>query len=158
MEVKKNLNNVQRKMLDEIYTEQFKKRESAILNDRVAGLKKLESSLLKKLLGDKDVKKMLEAGKTFYEMEAKLRNELRELNVSVTENVSNEPTLRIGTRYYSNAGAVDEFPEVTEYNKETRRIELTLSEKKKEMRAKIYGVAASYEDVDKEIKDMLKDI
>lgn len=158
MEVKKNLNNVQRKMLDEIYMEQFKKRESAILAERSAGLKQLQSKLLKDLATEKpEIKEMLEAGKTFYELELKLRPELRELNVCVDNYLSNLPELRIGVRY-SNGGNLGEFPEVEAYHKETRRIELSLAEKKKEMRAKIYGLATTYEEVDEEVKELLKNI
>jgi hypothetical protein len=154
MEVKKNLNNVQRKMLDEIYMEQFKKRESIILNDRAIGLKKLTQELLKGLLKDKEIKKMMEAGQTFYELELKLRGQLKELNVEVSGRIHTEPELQIN-RY---SGAINEFKEVVDYNKETQRITLVLSEKKKEMRAKIYGVAASYEEVDQEIKELLQGI
>lgn len=155
MEVKKNLNTIQRKMLDEIYSEQFKKRESLILLERSTGRKKLEAKLLKDLVKTPEVKKMLEAGKTFYELSVKLMAELRDINVSVTNKPSSLPELTIGGYY---GGQVGEFPEVEEYEKETRRISMTLSEKKKEMRAKIYGVAASYEDVDAEIKELLKGV
>ena len=156
MEVKKNLNNVQRKMLDTIYLEQFDKRERAILDEREAGLKKLNDKCLKTFKQDKDVKKMLEAGKLFYELHRKLQGKMDEKGVSLNRSVDKEPELSVRTRYYGYDR--QEFPEVTEYQDETTRIKLALAEKKKEMRAKIYGVSASYEEVDKEIKELLKDI
>ena len=155
MEVKKNLNNVQRKMLDEIYTEQFTKRERAIRDERETGLKKLQVKLLANLSKDKEVKKMLEAGKAFYQAQEKLRSTLGSQNVALTYTLSGEPNLQVSYRY---GGVGQDFPEVEEYNTRTREIELNLAEKKKEMRAKIYGVSASYEEVDKEIKELLKDI
>lgn len=156
MEVKKNLNNVQRKMLDTIYMEQFEKRERVILDERRAGLEKLTEKCLKNFKADKEVKKMLEAGKTFYELSQKLAGKMTDSGVNLDQTVSREPKLTARNRYYGYERK--EFPEITSYQDETTRIELRLAEKKKEMRAKIYGVAASYEDVDAEIKELLKDI
>lgn len=154
MEVKKNLNNIQRKMLDQIYTEQFDKRSKAILQDREKGLAELQTKLIKQTLKNKDVKKMIEAGVAFYRLRNELSSTLAESGISVEGYLSREPYLTIHGGYRT----TNEFPEITEYKAKTREIELNLSEKKKEMRAKIYGVAASYEEVDSEIKELLKDI
>lgn len=156
MEVKKNLNNVQRKMLDTIYLEQFEKRERVIKDERQVGLNKLNEKCLKSFKQDKEVKKMLEAGKTFFELQEKLTPKMDGQGISLTQRMSKAPTLEVRSRFYGYERK--EFPEVTEYQEETTRIELRLAEKKKEMRAKIYGVAASYEEVDGEIKELLKDI
>jgi hypothetical protein len=156
MEVKKNLNNVQRKMLDEIYTEQFKKRERTISDERQAGLNQLQQKCLKGFKQDKEVKKMLEVGKAFYELQEKLSPKMDASGISLNRRIGKVPQLEICNRYYGYDRK--EFPEVTVYQSETTRIELRLAEKKKEMRAKIYGVSASYEDVDAEIKELLKDI
>lgn len=156
MEVKKNLNNVQRKMLDTIYLEQFEKREKVIKDERQAGLDKLNEKCLKSFKADKEVKKMLEAGKVYFELQEKLTPKMDAQGVSLTQRMSKTPNLEVRSRFYGYERK--EFPEVTAYQEETTRIMLRLSEKKKEMRAMIYGVAASYEEVDKEIKELLKDI
>lgn len=156
MEVKKNLNNVQRKMLDQIYTEQFEKRAKLITQERADGLQKLTAKCLKTFLSDKEVKKMMEAGKQFYEMSRKLESKMDESGVYLNNSISKEPSLSVRSRYYGDSR--NEFPEVEAYQAKTREIELSLGEKKKEMRAKIYGVAASYEEVDQEIKELLKDV
>jgi len=153
MEVKKNLNNVQRKMLDEIYTEQFQKRANLITVDREAGRRLLQTQLLTKEASNKKVKEMLEAGKKFFLLEQELRTELAANGVAVNPTLSRQPELSIN-QYRSDG----QYKELEDYQKATNAIELALSEKKKEMRAKIYGVAASYEDVDAEIKELLKDI
>lgn len=157
MEVKKNLNNVQRKMLDEIYTTQFEKRADLIREERAKGLSNVKKELLKKKLTEKDVKKMMEAGKLFYQMADKLAPKLKEVGLSIAGVPTKEPCVEYGYNYYSSSPSGD-FKEITVYNDKTREIELNLGEKKKEMRAKIYGVAASYEEVDQEIKELLKDV
>lgn len=156
METKKNLNTIQRKMLDEIYKEQFEKRERVIKQQREDGLADLKKKLLKKVATEKDVKKMLEAGKTFYQMKEQLASTLSEKGISVDGYLSKEPKLEMNGRYYSSSAG--EMEELTAYRDETTRIEMILAEKKREMRAKIYGVAASYEEVDKDISELLKSV
>lgn len=156
MEVKRNLNNIQRKMLDEIYTEQFEKRQKIIKDEREAGLNALKEKCLKSFKTNKEVKKMLEAGKVYFELQEKLTPEMDLKGICLTQRANKMPSLEVRNRYYGHDRK--EFPEVTEYEAESTRIDLRLSEKKREMRAKIYGVSASYEEVDEEIKELLKDI
>lgn len=153
MEVKKNLNNVQRKMLDEIYTEQFKKRERQIIDERNQGFGPVVEKALKEFAKDKDVKNMLEAGKKFYELQTKLDDKLRKSGVGVEYTLSGVPRLKNGYRY---SNEYESLPAIQEYKNETARIEQRLAELKREMRAKIYGVSATYEEVDSEIKELLK--
>jgi len=153
MEVKKNLNNTQRKMLDQIYVEQFDKRARMIRESRRAGREKLMVQLLAKESEDEKIQEMLDAGRKFYLLYEELKPKLAVNGVSVDNNLNKIPKLYINQ--YSRA---NKYVDLQDYDDETDKIELSLSEKKKEMRAKIYGVAASYEDVDKEIKELLKDI
>lgn len=155
MEVKKNLNNVQRKMLDTIYTEQFDKRAAVMADERKAGLDALTKKCLKTFASRKDVKKMMDAQKAFYESYKKLEKEMDNNGISLSNSVYDHE-LVIRNRYYGYERK--EFPEIVAYQAATTAQELKLAEKKKEMRAKIYGVAASYEEVDQEIKELLKDI
>lgn len=157
MEAKKNLNNIQRKILDEIYTEQFDKREKFILDNREQELGKLQEKNLKVFAADKEIKKMVGAGELYFEMVRKLREKMESKNVTIGETLSTCPKLGVKTYFYGRSEDKD-FPEVARHKKETRAIALTLGEKRKEMRAKIYGVSASYEEVDAEIKEILKDV
>lgn len=153
MEVKKNLNGTQRKMLDEIYSIQFEKRANIIREQRKAGLDKLTTQSLRKFSGNKDIKKLLELGKQYYELSQKLGNDFSDNGVQLTQTLNSVPHIEIRGRYYGSG--YGQFPEVEAYSKETQDIELELGEKKREMRAKIYGVAASYEEVDSDIKSLL---
>lgn len=152
MDTKKNLNNVQRKMLDEIYREQFDKKANLIRQERQAGYAKLQAQLLAKEAQNGDVKEMLLHAEAFYLMYEKLKPQLAAKGVSVDCTLNRVPQL-IVDRW----GDKGKYPELEEYQAETNRIEVDLGEKKKLMRAKIYGVAASYEEVDKEISELLKD-
>lgn len=154
METKKNLNNVQRKMLDEIYTEQFKKKADIILEERRAGYVKLQAALLAKESKNKEVKAMLDAGTKFYELENKLHDQLISNGVTVDYRLSNAPKLSVTSSYRSEG----RYAELEAYQSETYRIEIALGEKKKLMRAKIYGVASSYEEIEKDISEILKDV
>jgi hypothetical protein len=155
MEVKKNLNTVQRKMLDEIYTKQFNVREEAINKEREIERQKLEAKVLKDFKKDKDVKKYLEAGKAFYDLRKKLDSKLQENGIGVTEYVSNVPDLKLSYGYSNN---YQQVPELLEFNDESYRIKQTLTDRKLEMRAKIYGLNASYEEVEADIKALFKDL
>lgn len=153
MQTKKNLNGIQRKMLDEIYSEEFKKKSEVILEGRRVEYAKLQASLLAKESKGREVKAMLDAGQKFYELSQKLKSELAAKGVVVENYISGAPKLAVNS--YRADGR---FPELEEYQAETYKIESALASKKREMRAKIYGVDASYEVVDAEIKELLKDI
>lgn len=156
MEVKKNLNNQQRKILDSVYTEQFDKVQQAMRDERAKGLAKVQTEVIKRLLKDKDVKKMMDAAATMHQLHRKLQKKLDGEGVYVDNMPSNETYLKFGRRYYfADCGTA---PEVEEYEKKTREIELQFAEKKKEMRAKIWGASVTYEEAEAEIKELLKDI
>lgn len=156
MEVKKNLNNTQRKILDEVYTQQFDTIARQVQSTRASGLADVQTKVVKKLLKDKEIKKMLDAGATFFALSRKLESKLDGEGVHVDNRLNNEPSLVFGRRGWSSV--VGTAPEIKEYQTETARIELALAEKKKEMRAKIWGTSVSYEEADAEIKALLKDL
>lgn len=153
MQPKKNLNGIQRKMLDEIYSEEFKKKSEVILEARRVEYAKLQASLLAKESKSRDVKAMLDAGMKFYELSQKLKPELAAKGVYVENYTSGVPRLSVNS--YRADG---KYPELEAHQNETYKVESALASKKREMRAKIYGVDASYEVVDAEIKELLKDI
>lgn len=157
MEAKKDLNNTQRKMLDEIYTEQFKKKERKILDDRQIGLRKVREKVLKDEAKSKNIKAILDAGNTFTKLVAKHTEELKAKGLKI----SNLPyrdegkfELELKDRYNDDI----EHPDIVAYKEETWVIEENLAKVKKEMRAKIYGLNTTYEEVDKEIGEILKGI
>lgn len=155
MEAKKNLNNVQRKMLDEIYSEQFKAIEQATNNQRTKDRQKLEAKLLKDFAKNKDVKAYLEAGKKFFELAQKLKPVFNEKGVNTSDYISKAPELSVN---YGWRNEYKTFPELEKFNEETIRIEGLFAQRKREMRAKIYGLNTTYEEAEAEIKELLKDI
>lgn len=155
MEVKKNLNNVQRKMLDEIYSEQFKAVESAKTNERSKERQKLEAKLLKDFAKNKDVKTYLEAGKKFFELAQKLRSEFDKNGVRTSDYISKPPVLTVEYGYRNDQKV---FSELEKFNDETLRLQGVFAQRKREMRAKIYGLNTTYEEAEAEIKELLKDL
>lgn len=155
MEVKKGLNNTQRKLLDEVYTKQFKTRRKEIIDGRQQDLRKLEEKALKNFGKDKEIKKFLEVGKQFYELRKKLDKKLEENGVGVSQYVSDIPELKLSYGYANN---YQQMPELLEFKEETIRIENSLGDRETEMRSKIWGINLSYEEVEAEIKELLKNL
>lgn len=155
MEVKKNLNNVQRKMLDEIYSEQFRAIESASEAKRNKERQKLVEKLLKDFSKDKDVKAYLEAGRKFFELAQKLKPQFEKNGVRTSDYISKPPVLSIEYGW-RNENKV--FKELEDFNEETLRVEGLFAQRKREMRAKIYGLNTTYEEAEAEIKVLLQDL
>lgn len=155
MEVKKNLNQEQRKLLDKMYTEAFDKREKVIMDEREAGLKKVADKCLKEFASLKDVKKMMDASKEFYTLFKKLEKTMDESGVTISGSVYDHE-LSIRNRYYGYDRK--EFPAVQAYQDETTKLKMQLLEKRTEMRAKIIGINATYEEVETDIKELLKSL
>lgn len=155
MEVKKNLNNIQRKMLDEIYSEQFKAIERESEQKRAKEKAKLEEKLLKDFAKNKDVKAYLEAGKKFFELAQKLKPEFEKNGVRSSDYISRPPVLSVEYGYRNDYKV---FKELEAFNEETLRIDSTFAQRKREMRAKIYGLNTTYEEAEAEIKELLKDL
>ena len=155
MEVKKNLNNVQRKMLDEIYSEQFKSIRREVLDKREKEYHLLEAKELKAFAKDKDVKAYLEAGKKFYELRKKLEPKFQENGIGTNEYISNIPELKTS---YGYGTGYNRLPALEAHKDETSRLESLFDQRKREMRAKIYGLNATYEEAEAELKELLKDL
>lgn len=155
MEAKKDLNNTQRKMLDEIYTEQFKKKEQKILQDRQDGYRKLQAKVLKDETKSKNIKAILDAAEKFTALYKKHSGELEEKGLKIDNMPYRDEafSLKLADRYDNNT-----HPTLLAYKEETYAIEENLAKVKKEMRAKIYGLNTTYEEVDKEIGEILKGI
>jgi hypothetical protein len=155
MNAQKSLNNVRRKMLDEIYGNEFDKKANAILEQRNQDLEALKATVIKDESNRAAVKKVLRLGESFYEAVKAIQPELRELGLNLT-NVPfnlNPPALEISGGYSSNT-----HPALTAYRAGTNRIEMELTEKKRGMRARIYGVQATYEDIQRDIDEILRGV
>lgn len=157
MQPKKDLNNVQRKMLDQIYTEQFGKKEQAILATRAKEYDALQIKVLKKESLTPNLKKMLKCGEEYYKLLESNKSYLNENGLYVNDTVSKKPELTLSHSYSYNS-SYNKHPQLTAHTEETQRISIMLGEKKKEMRARIYGSSVSYDEVEKEITEILKGV
>jgi hypothetical protein len=98
----------------------------------------------------------MDAAKTFFDLQNKLQPEMDKQGVYVEHRLNSEPYIRYGRRGYGSYS--ESAPDVEAYEDETRRIQRRLSDKKREMIGKIWGVDASIETIDKEIQEFLKDL
>lgn len=156
MESKQGLNNVQRKMLDEIYTEQFEALAKPILQERAEGLKRLKLEVLKEEMEKKPVKDVLAkltAARDAYQSASSylLEHGLRISGYSRSSR--DEDQLEFASSYDS-----VRHPKIAKYEQETRVIEERLATKKKEIRARVYGMDTTYAEVEKEITKELESI
>lgn len=155
MEAKKNLNNTQRKMLDEIYTSQFKKKEQVILKRRDEGMGVLQRAVLKKALTNKQLSPMINSLRKFRELYKTNKEYMDENGFHLTQmyDIGNVK-LEVNYKKYGELGN----PELNAYHDETERIRDELETKRREMRARIYGLNVTYEEADKEIYALLESI
>lgn len=151
MEKKTGLNNVQRKMLDEIYSEQFEKKKGAILGKREVEYKILADKVLAEEAKKAPLKEMLTAISVAFKLTEK-NSEYMKLHGLNLDNRVYENKLEINTYGSYN------HPSLEKHKVETRRIDQELAEKKKEMRARIYGMDTTYTEVEKEIGRLIAGI
>lgn len=146
MEPKTNLNNTQRKMLDTIMSDRIKVKVSTYRDNRQEERSKLVKSELAKAEKSKEVK---EVQKLYKELKAK-------------EKALKEKGIKVGTKYDGSIEVSlmgrygDDNPPypIVAFDKETSVTEEKISQATTEVRARIYGMDTSYEEVDKELKGM----
>lgn len=156
MNPKTNLNNTQRKMLDEIYTDQFNVKERLIMAKRADGLRVLMTSLTKKERKSKDVKAILDAANKLKGLMDAKHEGIRERGMEIKGfRFEKEVSLELSSGYYND---YRKHPEIVRYEEDTEAIKIDLAQKRKEIRARVYGLSASYEEADKEISNVLKGI
>ncbi len=151
MDKKVGLNNVQRRMLDEIYTEQFDKVSSTILNRRREGYQALSRKVLKEEADKAPLKTALVKFAEAYKAAKHIEDYLSDNGLRLDNRIY-EVELEVST-YSGNT-----HPKLLKHSEETREIEIDLAKKKKEIRARIYGMDTTYEEVEKEISKEIASI
>ena len=146
MEPKTNLNNTQRKMLDTVFSQRIEKKVKLFNERRSDERKKLERAELAKAEKSKDVKEAVKFYKSFYALKKKLSDQ----GVELSTNYDGAVKVELGGRYGTNTKpfALQAFDE------ESRKLSEKINESTTEVRARIYGMDTSYEEVDKELKGM----
>ena len=150
MKPKEGLTAVQRKMLDEIYMEQFEKKADEILHPRKVEFEKLKNEVIDFEYSKGPLKEMIKALEKGYELMEQHKTYFKDNNITL-DNYAHKPKLKFGYGYVSH-------PKLVAHEKKTREIEMDLATKKKEIRARIYGMSTSYDEVEKEISQFLSDI
>lgn len=155
MEAKKDLNNTQRKMLDQIYSEEFEKKAQAILSKRQRDFEALKVKVLGKEKVSKDIKELIAVGKKYYDLLNACKDEMTTKGLNLSNSIREVPTLSISDYRY---GDNTIHPELQAHKDETATISMQIAEKKKEMRASIYGMATSYTEVSEEVTKILNGV
>ena len=145
MEPKTSLNNTQRKMLDTIFSERIQKKVQAYREKRSLERAKLAKSELEKAEKSKEVKELT---KIYKDLKAR-KKALKEKGIKVSTSYDGSITVELGGRYDDNAPfAIEAF------DAETRKTDEKINESTTTVRARIYGMDTSYDEVDKELKEM----
>ena len=146
MEPKTNLNNTQRKMLDKVFKERIKKKVRAFRDRRDEQRTKLTAQELDKAKKSKEVKEAEKLYKQFKATEEKLAAK----GISLRTKSDNTLEVYLGGRY----GGTQPFA-IEAFDAETRNLDERITEAETEIRARIYGMDTSYEEVDKELLSYL---
>lgn len=148
MEPKKDLNNTQRKMLDEVYMEHFDAVAKRILNKRKDEYQKLEEELLKGAQ-KKYSKEISDFNKMCIKMTELSRKIYEESGFEIqADGYRSEIKYNFVIKFRSES----RHPKLQAHEEETDKIRLSLAQKKKEIRSRIYGLDMTYETIDSEIK------
>ena len=148
MDKKTNLNNTQRKMLDEVYMEAFDGVSHNILEKRTEGYTKLSDKIIKEESKRAIVKETIQSYNLIVKKIKKCEEYLGKNGLTlngVPYNLNNSLTVE---SQYSCDG---KHPKLKKYQAETDKIKAKLARNKREVRARIYGMDTTYEAVEKEI-------
>lgn len=142
-------------MLDEVYMEQFDKLHKIESGKRATQRKDLENKILKEESQKSPIKGLLksisEACEALKNAEEYLKS--RGLSINHTSYFNDSHELTFSGRYSDN-----QHPEMRKFDEESEKLEVEWARRKKEIRARIYGMETTFEVVDKEIKDYIANL
>lgn len=148
MEQKKNLNNTQRKMLDDLYLSRFNAKRRAVLDERANQSKKLEAAIVVKEA--KKYRELIRIGSKYFQLCKELRLQLENDGLELQSCLSSEPCLRLSSYR-------GQHPDMVEFRKATAVIEESFADKAALLRARIYGVDTSYTEIEADIEKALSE-
>ena len=143
MEPKTSLNNTQRKMLDEVFKERIKKNVNSYRERRQDERQKMANNILETAKKSKEVKEITKLYKDLKAKEAALKKQ--GIKISTSYN-SDNLEVKLGDRYDDTKP-----PKLELFDETTRLTDEKITEASTEVRARIYGMDTSYEQVDKEL-------
>lgn len=156
MDAKKNLNNTQRKMLDEIYTKSIDNKISEFISSRNKELAELKRAELDKLSKNKNVKAFLDAVEKSRSLYANAIEIVKPLGFEFNVSYSiDRDTVRLQEQF----GYRSKLPKfVNDFHAETERKVSELRRIKDEIRLRVYGSDATYASIEAEINALLKGV
>lgn len=154
----KNLNNVQRKMLDTIYSKELEGRATEYRNGREVKRKALIQTIKDK--AQKKYKPVFNEAAKLAKKLQKLEKTLREEGLGLSQSI---PTSRFEINYkgsgysrYSSTYTTTKNPLVEKFDEETKDSEAKLNDLKNEIRADIYGLQITYTEIRAELDKKIK--
>lgn len=138
-------------MLDEIYCEQFEKAVRPILLKRKEGYEALKVKVLKSELSKSPMKDVMKKLGDAYKAVKDVKDYMEENGLRLNNSLYEQELTIDSYRYLPN-------PTLSKYNDETNEIEQSLAKKKKEIRARIYGMDTTFEEVEREISKEIASI
>lgn len=152
MESKQNLNNTQRAMLDKIYTAELTDRANVIIKKRSIERPSIVEKALKAFSTTGDNAKLLKKTTEAYTLFQEMKNSLKEQGIYLTSGVDHEP--KFGVLSYAD----DKPPLLKEFDDETVAIQGKLRRAQLEVRARIYGMTTTYEEVRQDLDNYLREL
>ena len=131
-------------MLDTIFSERIQKKVQAYRERRSLERAKLAKSELEKAEKSKEVKEFIRLRKDFKARE----KALKEKGIKISTGYDDSVKVELAGRYDNNLPFALEA-----FDAETRKTDEKINESTTEVRARIYGMDTSYEQVDKELLD-----
>lgn len=153
MNPKTNLNNTQRKMLNQMYQKKLEMKIAEFRRMREDGKEALNEKVIADFVkANPSAQRMLDAHAEYRERYKELADKLREAGLEVGNLYDGTLTLRRRTHYYGD----NSLPAIAEYDEETNKKEAEMLNLRDEITLKIYGAEVSAKDIEKDINDLLK--
>ncbi len=161
MEAKKDLNNTQRKVLEEVYLEQLKEMHQQYRRDRRDERDKTKDEVLEKLKNKSEFKKLQKAivnlREAFKDSDKLLAEEGISLyGVEGYRETPSEKAAKIHLGWYSSDADTNKTMQL--FDAVTQETERKFASAKNEIRAKIWGLDSSYADIEAEVSAVLASI
>ena len=153
MEVKKDLNNTQRKILEEIYIDRVIKAKRDYEQKRVKDRKILCDNLLKNFLktpSGKAIQKALNS------LQLAIKNADEEIEKNKLERRGLNTAFDVKMVLRSMPYDYDIHPDIKEFDLETNRRAEILNDIRNEVRAKVWGMDTSYQDIENEVQSLIR--
>lgn len=152
MEVKKDLNNTQRKILEEIYINRVIKARKDYEQRRRTAREALCEDLLEAFLKTKKGKSIQ---KGIENLQVAIKNASKEIEEARVETPGLMNIFEAKIEIRSSPYDRDKNPGIREFDRETDRCIQMFDDARDEVRAKVWGMDTSYQDIENEVEALI---